>query len=420
MQTLKLTKKYEKYPEYKDSGAEWLGKIPKDWDVKMVKHVAEIIPSNIDKLTKEGETTVRLCNYTDVYNNEKIGSKIVTSLMVASASERQIQKLTLQKDDVIITKDSETPDDIGIPAFVSENLPGVVCGYHLAIIRPKYVNGRYLDSFFRTQSAKTQFFISANGLTRYALGIGDIGGTTMPVPPEDIQIKIAKYLNEKTSSIDQIIEKKEKQVELLKEEIISIAQNEQMNGKGKAIRMRDLFKLAEEPIELEDYSEYIALGLYNRGRGLFHKDPQLGKDIKESDFYKVMPRDLIISGQFAWEGAVALAGKSESKCVVSHRYYLLRDGVIKTEYLLALLMTKFGDHILNEASRGSAGRNRPLNIKILLKEKIRVPSKEVEMKIELLLMKMGLVRNNVKKSIELLEEYKSSLISNVVTGKIKV
>jgi hypothetical protein len=42
------------------------------------------------------------------------------------------------------------------------------------------------------------------------------------------------------------------------------------------------------------------------------------------------------------------------------------------------------------------------------------------MKIELLLMKMGLVRNNVKKSIELLEEYKSSLISNVVTGKIKV
>jgi type I restriction enzyme S subunit len=242
----------------------------------------------------------------------------------------------------------------------------------------------------------------------------------MPVPPEDIQIKIAKYLNEKTSSIDQIIEKKEKQVELLKEEIISIAQNEQMNGKGKAIRMRDLFQLAEEPIELEDYSEYIALGLYNRGRGLFHKDPQLGKDIKESDFYKVMPRDLIISGQFAWEGAVALAGKSESKCVVSHRYYLLRDGVIKTEYLLALLMTKFGDHILNEASRGSAGRNRPLNIKILLKEKIRVPSKEVEMKIELLLMKMGLVRNNVKKSIELLEEYKSSLISNVVTGKIKV
>jgi alkyl hydroperoxide reductase subunit AhpF len=92
----------------------------------MVKHVAEIIPSNIDKLTKEGETTVRLCNYTDVYNNEKIGSKIVTSLMVASASERQIQKLTLQKDDVIITKDSETQDDIGIPAFVSENLPGVV------------------------------------------------------------------------------------------------------------------------------------------------------------------------------------------------------------------------------------------------------------------------------------------------------
>ena len=72
MEKLKLTKKYDPYPEYKDSGVEWMGKIPKEWEVKKVKHVAEILPSNVDKLTIEGETTVRLCNYVDVYKNEKI------------------------------------------------------------------------------------------------------------------------------------------------------------------------------------------------------------------------------------------------------------------------------------------------------------------------------------------------------------
>lgn len=420
MQKLRLTKKYEAYPEYKNSGVEWLGKIPKGWNLSVIKHVAKILPSNIDKLTDEGEQSVRLCNYTDVYKNRFITDDMVKDLMVATATRNQINKFFLKEGDVIITKDSETPNDIGIPAYVPKTLTGTVCGYHLAIIRPNNIYGAFLSYFFLTKIAKTQFFMAANGLTRYALGIKDIGRVTLFFPAKEDQFKIVVFLDEKVSLIDKIIAKKQKQVELLKEEIVSIAMNEQKNGKGENIRIKNLVKLAEKPIIIEDYSEYIALGLYNRGRGLFHKDPQLGKDIKESDFYKVLPRDLIISGQFAWEGAVALADKNESECVVSHRYYLLRDGVVKTEYLLALLMTKFGDHILNESSRGSAGRNKPLNIKILLSEMIRVPSKDIEEKIESLLIKINSARSNIKLSIKLLEEYKSSFITNVVTGKIKI
>lgn len=212
-----VTKGLDPKAELVDSGIDWIGKIPKGWETRMVKHVAEVLPSNVDKLTVEGETAVRLCNYTDVYKNDQITSPMIEDLMIASATQKQIQKLTLRKGDVIITKDSETPDDIGIPAYVPEDLAGVVCGYHLAIIRPQKVNGGYLAKFFLTHSAKTQFFLSANGLTRYAIGIGDIGGAFLPVPPREAQEQIAEYLDEKMKSFDMAVGHVEQSITLLQE-----------------------------------------------------------------------------------------------------------------------------------------------------------------------------------------------------------
>ena len=63
-----------RYEAYKDSGIEWIGEIPSHWDVKRLKHLSEVIPSNVDKHIYPEEIQVRLCNYTDVYYNEKIDS----------------------------------------------------------------------------------------------------------------------------------------------------------------------------------------------------------------------------------------------------------------------------------------------------------------------------------------------------------
>ncbi|MFA5931873.1 MAG: restriction endonuclease subunit S [Candidatus Paceibacterota bacterium] len=409
MQTLNLTKKYEKYSEYKDSGVEWLGKIPKEWKVGKVKEVFNLLKersfnnseSEILSLTLSGIKT------RDVSNNEG----------QIAASYEGYRKII--KGDIVLN-----PMDL-VRGFVdASKYEGIISpAYSTLRKKDKKTNSQYYNYFFQKHYFEGIFHPFGNGVSvdhRWTLKDDTLVNFPILIISPEQQTKIADYIDDKTIMIEEIIEKKEKQIELLKEEIVSIAMNEQIKGKGKIIRIKNLFKLSENPINIEDYSEYTALGLYNRGRGLFHKDFQLGKDIKESDFYKVISRDLIISGQFAWEGAVAFAGEDESGCVVSHRYYLLRDGIVKTEYLLALLMTKFGDHILNESSRGSAGRNKPLNIKILLLEKIRVPSKDIEEKIESLLIKMNLVRKNIKTSIKLLEEYKFSLISNVVTGKVKV
>jgi len=72
----------------------------------------------------------------DVYLNEYVSNKI--QYMEGSASVSEIERFGLDYGDVIITKDSETPDDIGIPTVVVETVPDLVCGYHLALIRPNF------------------------------------------------------------------------------------------------------------------------------------------------------------------------------------------------------------------------------------------------------------------------------------------
>ena len=122
------------YPAYKDSGLHWLGPIPQHWDTRPLKRAASVSLSNVDKLSLEGQTEVLLCNYTDVYYNDRITNAI--QFMKATAPPDQISKFRLHVGDVLITKDSETPDDIAVPAVVSEELENVLCGYHLALLRP--------------------------------------------------------------------------------------------------------------------------------------------------------------------------------------------------------------------------------------------------------------------------------------------
>ena len=118
----------------KPSGIDWLGDIPAHWDVRRLKFIALVRISNVDKIVSDEETPICLCNYTDVYYNDVITSDL--PFMQGSATIAEIERFKLRHDQVIITKDSESWDDIGIPAYVPHDLSGVVCGYHLAVTTP--------------------------------------------------------------------------------------------------------------------------------------------------------------------------------------------------------------------------------------------------------------------------------------------
>jgi len=167
---------------------------PKGWGWASIGDVAKLSFSSVDKKSVEGEKAVRLCNYMDVFYNRRIREGM--PFMASTASDSDIKKFTLNKDDVVLTKDSETPEEIAFAAVIDEQIDNLVCGYHLAVLRPDQgkVTGEYLMSAINFHPNHHQFVRLANGATRFGLGIDSLNNALIPLPPLAEQRKIAEIL----------------------------------------------------------------------------------------------------------------------------------------------------------------------------------------------------------------------------------
>jgi type I restriction enzyme S subunit len=171
--------------------AEKAGELPEGWEERKLAEVAKVIISGVDKKTKKDEIPVFLCNYMDVFQNQYITSDC--NFMVASATKAEIEKYKLQKNDVLLTKDSETREDIANSAIMLENIPDLICGYHLAILRPKdqFVDGLFLAYIINFGTFHNYFVTRANGVTRFGVTIESIKGLMVRIPNLVEQKKIA-------------------------------------------------------------------------------------------------------------------------------------------------------------------------------------------------------------------------------------
>lgn len=410
------------YPAMKDSGVPSLGEIPEHWGVRRLRTVTDMRVSNVDKLSNDDEQMVRLCNYVDVYKHDRISTDM--PFMRATASMPEIARFRLAVGDVLITKDSESWNDIGVPALVLGSADDLICGYHLALLRsaPELLTGAYLFRAIQSEGVAYQLHINANGVTRFGLSHSAIKSTWVPTPPLNDQAAIVRFLDYADGRIRRYIHSKQQLIKLLEEQIASRAASAMRHPSCRTERLATITTQHLRQVGRVDAELYVALGVRNRGRGLFHKAAVEGSDLGDSTFFWVKPGDLVISGQFAWEGAVALASPAERDTVVSHRYYLLRaaDGLATTPYLWALLRSGFGEMLLEQNSRGAAGRNRPLNLRSLLKERVPVPPPQEQSAVSALLDSLAPVRDRALSAIALVQEYRTRLIADVVTGKLDV
>lgn len=216
---------------------EWGEKLPDHWSVRKLKNLCEVFPSNVDKKVYDGDATVRLCNYTDVYYNDRITDDM--ALMGATATPAQIERFTLRAGDTIITKDSETADDIAIAAYVPEDLPGVVCGYHLAMVRPRSgVSGAFIKWWFGSLSLKSSVKVRANGLTRVGLSQYDLDNLPVPFPPLGEQVSIASFLDRETAKIDALVEEQRRLIGLLKEKRQTVISHAVTKGLNPNVKLK--------------------------------------------------------------------------------------------------------------------------------------------------------------------------------------
>ena len=225
--------------EMKGSSVEVLADIPKHWGIGKVKNGFYLKPSNVDKKSHDDEIVVELCNYVDVYYNDFIVNEL--PFMEATAKQTEIDKFSLQIDDVIITKDSEDPMDIGVPALVKENKPSLVCGYHLTMLKKRLnnVSGAFLFWALKDSAIASQLYREATGVTRWAISSRNIKNVSIPYPPFDEQKSIADYLDKACEKIDKTLSIKQQQLDKLEAYRKSIIHEAVTKGLDKNVPMTD-------------------------------------------------------------------------------------------------------------------------------------------------------------------------------------
>lgn len=209
--------KLKPYPRYKSIEAEPFVRLPSHWTVEPLGRTTCIRSSNVDKHIRTREIPVRLCNYLDVYCNDHIDSTL--NYMSGTATEEQVSRLSLHEGDVVITKDSEVIDDIGVPSLVSGDAPSLVAAYHLTVLRPDVTKlaGSYLLRALQSDVASHQFSLGARGVTRYALSYSTIKSVRLPCPPLLEQQAIVAFLDHSVAKIDTLVERIRSVIEHLQE-----------------------------------------------------------------------------------------------------------------------------------------------------------------------------------------------------------
>ena len=140
--------------------------------------------------------------------------------MSATASTEEIERFRLQIGDVLITKDSEAWNDIGVPALVGSTSDDLVSGYHLALLRPDVnkICGAYLSRSLSSRGIANQFHVRSNGVTRFGLSQDAIKSVWLALPSLPEQIVIARFLDHADQRIRRYIRAKEKLIALLEEQ----------------------------------------------------------------------------------------------------------------------------------------------------------------------------------------------------------
>ncbi len=439
----------QRSPETKNSGIEWIGEIPKHWKVIRLKYVALANPSNIDKKSVEGETSVQLCNYMDVHKNEFITADM--SFMSATATDSQIAKFSLKKGDVIATKDSEDTEDIAIPAVVKEDLDGVVCGYHLTHIKPipDRLSGFYLFRLFQSDTFNKQFTVKANGVTRYGLSTDAFNDAFICLPPIDEQVAIANYLDVKTTLIDETISKKERLIQLLQEERTALINKAVTRGLDDTVPLKNsgvewLGMIPEhwEMKKLKFLIKKIGSGVTPKGGAEVYERSGIPLIRSQNVYFDGLKLEDVayitemihqsMTGTHVKTGDVLLniTGASIGRCyfvedwlgeanVNQHVCIIRPSSNLNTKFLYFVLASSLGQTQIDRVQNGS--NREGLNFEQIRNFVIPTPSVETQEKIVVALThKIKIIDEAISKemsSISFLQEYRTALINEVVTGK---
>jgi type I restriction enzyme S subunit len=422
--------RYKPYPKYKDSGVVWLGNVPEEWEVKKTKYAFSLI---VNPAPKDNNYEL-LSIYTD------IGVKPRKELEAkGNKSSTTDGYWIVKKGDLIVNKLLAWMGAIGY-----SNYNGVTSPAYDILRANKNINSQFYGYLFRTKIAQQEFKRWSRGIMemRLRLYFSEFGNIPIPIPPIDEQIQIANYLDQKTKKIDTLITKQQTLIELLKEKQQALISHVVTKGLDSSVDLKDsgvewlggvpehwgvkktkyCFKLIVNPAPKNN--NYQLLSIYtNIGVKPRKELEQKGNKSSTTDGYWIVKKgDLIVNKFLAWMGAI---GYSNYNGVTSPAYDILRSNKnINSLFYSYLFRSKITQQEFKRWSRGIMEMRLRLYFSEFGNIFISIPPIEEQNKIvEYIKMKTKTIDTLITKatkSIELLKERRTALISAVVSGKVDV
>ena len=425
--------KYQQYEEYKDSGVEWLGEIPKNWEVVRLKYIAELSGNKISGSENQ---------YVGLENVEsKTGKFKVTEGIVSEGVTN-----TFEKDNLLFGKLRPYLAKSWLASFSG------ICSSEFLVLNSQLVHPKFLKYMTLTDEFVEQVNSSTYGSKMPRASWDFIGLLQLPVMDYGVSEIIANFLDHETAQIDTLIEKQQTLIQLLKEKRQAVISHAVTKGLNPDAPMKDsgVEWLREVP---EHWSvkknkhllEFVTSGsrgwaeYYSDEGKLFFRITNLTRDTiepklesvknvnppsgAEGERSKIELNDLLISIT-ADLGSVCVANDSITGGFVSQHVSLCRpNSSVKSARWLAYF-------ILSDSAKeqfvgsGYGGTKIQLSLEDIRELSIAYPPKkeqeDIALYIDKKLEKFEILMNQAEQAIQLMQERRTALISAAVTGKIDV
>lgn len=424
----------KKYQAYKDSGISWIGEIPVDWSIKKLKYYTTI---NDEVLTESTAPNYEF-RYVDIGSvTLQKGIEQYQGFSFENAPSRA--RRIVRAGDVIV---STVRTYLKAVASIQDD-KDVIASTGFAVIRPKEVDSRFL-----AYSLANHYFVEmvssrSTGVSYPAINASEMVDIKNVLPPNDVQKCIADYLDRKTAAVDTAISDKEKLIQLLEEQSTSIICSAVTKGIDSTAKMKDsgvawlgeipehwgvsksqwLFSLRKEKARPDDEqltaSQHFGI-VYQKdymAQGSRVVQVVLGNDILKH----VEPDDFVISmrsfqGGIEWSN---LRGKISSSYVmlIPQKQYVYSPyfrWLLKSHnYILTLQSTS---NLVRDGQALRYDNFRMVDLPLIPLDEQRAIADYLNKKIA----RLDSIIADVTEQIEKLKEYRQSVISKVVTGKVAV
>lgn len=433
-----------RYDNYTDTGEFWIKSIPASWKIRRLKSCFTFgkgLPITKADLMEEG---IPVISYGQVHAKYNTGTGLSDSLyrFVPNAFLESHPQCLVHKNDFIFADTSEDRNGCGNCAFVDKETL-LFAGYHSIILRNRdSEDNKYLAYLFLTDAWRSQIRAKVDGVKLFSISKTILGSTNVILPSREEQDQIVRYLDWKVSRINHLIHGYQREIALLKERRMTLIndavtkgihrdvpmQHTDSNWMGdipahwKTLPAKRIFeRQRREPLPNDD-----VVTCFRDGQVTLRKNRRttgFTESIQETGYQHICKGDLVIHAMDAFAGAIGVSDSDGKGTPVYSVCTPKIDGIENYYFMYVLRKMAFTGYI-QSLYRGIRERSSSFTFDIFSKQYLPIPTIEEQQEIvnyiELHSSRLSIAADAIQKEIDLLREYRTRLISDVVTGQVDV